>query len=301
MTSAISIGECMIELRPEADGRLRCSFAGDAYNTAVYLKRSAPSLDVAFLTATGDDSLSRTMHAAWRDESISDRLDFTIPGMRPALYLIETDAKGDRRFHYWRAESPARQWLRQLVQNGGVAALDEADLIYVSGISLAILSELDRKEAIGLLGTLKTKIAFDPNVRLALWPSAETARVAFEQMAAIAAILLPSRQDLEMLYGVADARVQIARIAALGAAEIALTLDESGCLVRDDYGIVGLPAELMVKIVDTSGAGDSFNGAYLAARLTGKPPAEAAREGLRLAARVIAGPGAIIPRDAGQR
>jgi 2-dehydro-3-deoxygluconokinase len=289
----------MIELRPEADGRLRRSFAGDAYNTAVYLKRSAPSLDVAFLTVTGDDSLSRTMRVAWRDESVSDRLAFAIPGTRPALYLIETDAKGDRRFHYWRGESPARQWLRQLVQNGGAAALDEADLIYVSGISLAILSELDRKEAITLLGTLKTKIAFDPNVRLALWPSTEAARVAFEQMAAIAAILLPSRQDLEMLYGIADAKAQIARVATLGAAEIALTSDESGCLVRGESGIVALPAESMVKIVDTSGAGDSFNGAYLAARLTGKPPVEAARDGLRLAARVIACPGAIIPQDAG--
>ena len=65
MTSAISIGECMVELRPVEDGHLRRSFAGDAYNTAVYLKRSAPDIDVAFLTATaevGDDVDPARLH-----------------------------------------------------------------------------------------------------------------------------------------------------------------------------------------------------------------------------------------------
>ena len=99
MTSAISIGECMVELRPVEDGHLRRSFAGDAYNTAVYLKRSAPDIDVAFLTATGDESLSNAMVDTWRGEGISDRLVFRIPGERPALYLIETNARGDRKFH----------------------------------------------------------------------------------------------------------------------------------------------------------------------------------------------------------
>ena len=50
-----------------------------------------------------------------------------------------------------------------------------------------------------------------------------------------------------------------------------------------------------MTVVDTSGAGDSFNGAYLAARLKGRTPSEAAREGLALAAKVVAQPGAIIP------
>jgi 2-dehydro-3-deoxygluconokinase len=189
----------MVELRPEADGRLRRAFAGDAYNTAVYLKRSAPAIDVAFLTVTGEEALSDAMRAAWRGEDIDDRLAFRIADARPALYLIETDAKGDRRFHYWRGESPARQWLQKLSQAGGAAALDGADLVYVSGISLAILSEEDRKDAIALLGSLKPRIAFDPNIRPALWSSLDAARETFAAMAGLASILLPSRQDLALL------------------------------------------------------------------------------------------------------
>jgi 2-dehydro-3-deoxygluconokinase len=49
-------------------------------------------------------------------------------------------------------------------------------------------------------------------------------------------------------------------------------------------------------VIDTSGAGDSFNGAYLAARLRGAPAQDAARAGLELAARVVAAPGAVISR-----
>lgn len=295
MSSAISIGECMVELRPVDDGHLRRGFAGDAYNTAVYLKRSAPEIDVAFLTATGDESLSDAMVGTWRSEGINDRLVFRIPGQRPALYLIETNAKGDRKFHYWRGETPAKEWLRLLLAAGGAEVLNKANLVYVSGISLAILNYADRQAAIELLASLKTKVAFDPNIRPALWKSMDEARHSFEAMAKLSSILLPSRQDYQLMYGMDDPDAQVRFTMTLTDAEIALTCDEDGCRLRDGDKIVALPTQA-VKVVDTSGAGDSFNGAYLAARLKGRTPLEAAKAGLEMAAKVVAQPGAIIPR-----
>ena len=295
MTSAICIGECMVELRPVDDGHLKRGFAGDAYNTAVYLKRSAPELEVAFLTATGDESLSNAMVETWRSEGISDRLTFRIPGERPALYLIETNAKGDRKFHYWRSETPAKEWLRLLLAAGGADLLNKSDLVYVSGISLAILSYADRQAAIELLGSVKTKVAFDPNIRPALWKSMDEARHTFEAMVKVASIVLPSRQDYQLMYGMDDPQSQIEFTATLTDAEIALTCDEDGCRLRVGDEIVALPTQA-VKVVDTSGAGDSFNGAYLAARLKGRDPRDAVKDGLALAAKVVAQPGAIIPR-----
>jgi 2-dehydro-3-deoxygluconokinase len=293
---AICIGECMVELRPVEDGHLRRGFAGDAYNTAVYLKRSAPEIEVAFLTATGDESLSDAMVETWRAEGISDRLVFRIPGERPALYLIETNAKGDRKFHYWRSETPAKEWLRLLMARGGADVLNDADLVYVSGISLAILSHADRQAAVQLLGSLKTRVAFDPNIRPALWKSMDEAKHTFEDMVKLSSIVLPSRQDYQLMYGMDDPQAQIEFTAMLTEGEIALTCDEDGCRLRMGETIVPLPTQA-VKVVDTSGAGDSFNGAYLAARLMGREPLEAARAGLALAARVVAQPGAIIPKD----
>jgi 2-dehydro-3-deoxygluconokinase len=295
MTTAICIGECMVELRPVDDGHLKRGFAGDAFNTAIYLKRSAPDVDVAFLTATGDESLSNAMVDTWRAEGLSDRLVFRIPGQRPALYLIETNEKGDRKFHYWRSETPAKEWLRLLLAAGGASVLDSADLVYVSGISLAILSYADRQAAIELLATVKTKIAFDPNIRPALWKSMDEARHCFEAMVKVASIVLPSRQDYQLMYDMDDPDEQIHFTAGLTQGEIALTCDADGCRLRADGKTVALPTQA-AKVVDTSGAGDSFNGAYLAARLRGEDAITAAKAGLALAAKVVAQPGAIIPR-----
>ena len=251
--------------------------------------------DVAFLTATGDEALSNAMVDTWRAEGLSDRLVFRIPGQRPALYLIETNEKGDRKFHYWRSETPAKEWLRLLLAAGGAGLLDSADLVYVSGISLAILSYADRQAAIELLGTVKTRVAFDPNIRPALWKSMDEAKHSFEAMVRLSSIVLPSRQDYQLMYGMDDPDEQIHFTAGLTEGEIALTCDEDGCRLRADGRTVALPTQA-VKVVDTSGAGDSFNGAYLAARLRGEDAMTAAKAGLALAAKVVAQPGAIIPR-----
>ena len=253
MTGAICIGECMVELRPVADGYLKRGFAGDAYNTAVYLKRSAHDIDVAFLTATGDESLSQAMVETWREEGISDRLVYRIPGQRPALYLIETNEKGDRKFHYWRSETPAKEWLRLLLAAGGADILNKARLVYISGISLAILSYADRQAAVALLGSLKTRVAFDPNIRPALWKSMDEAKHTFEGMAKCASIVLPSRQDYQLMYGLDNPDEQIHFTAGLTEGEIALTCDEQGCRLRAQGRTVALPSQA-TTVVDTSGA-----------------------------------------------
>ena len=295
MTSVICIGECMVELSPAGPGLMNQGFAGDAYNTAVYLKRALPDAEVRFLTATGCDPLSQAMRAAWRAEGIDDSLAFVVADRRPAIYLIETDEAGDRRFHYWRSDSAARLWLQRLRAAGGASLLQGADLIYVSGISLAILPDEDRQAAMDLLGGLKgrVRLAFDPNLRPSLWSSLPEAAAVFEAFAKRADILLPSRQDLDAFYGPTSARAHLDRLTALGADEIVLTCEGDEALVFDGeaHGLQPPPA----KVLDTSGGGDSFNGAYLAARLRGDSPVQAARAGLALAARVVEQRGALIP------
>jgi 2-dehydro-3-deoxygluconokinase len=351
MTRVVCIGECMVELRPVGEGLFRRGVAGDVYNTAVYLKRQAPRMDVQFATVTGADPLSEAMRDAWREEGIGEELAVADPDRGPGLYLIETDAAGERSFHYWRGESAARGWARALASQAG--ALDGADLVYLSGISLAILTPEDRQRALALLQDLRggqTRLAFDPNLRPALWGDLGEARRAFELMAGLADILLPSRQDLQLLYGEADSGLLANRLIDLGAREFAITAEAGPCIVYDSRcsppggavpprrsaagrckgrrvserpggrlrGLKGAGAEAfnplrpsatspcgggseltriaaprVAAVVDTSGAGDSFNGAYLAARLRGESAPSAARAGLELAANVVTRPGAI--------
>ena len=285
MIRAYCAGECMVELRAAGEGLLRQGFAGDSYNTAIYLKRSAPEVRVHYVTATGPDPLSQSMRAAWREEGIEDDLAFIAPDRRPGLYMIELDAKGERRFHYWRGESAAKRWLAELTASG-LGVLEGADLFYLSGISLAILSPAERREALALLDALRGKvgkIAFDPNYRPALWGSRQDAVEMVREAVARADIFLPSSEDMEALFGGGDAP-------ACG--ETAMTAEGARCRVDGAW----VQGALAARVVDTSGAGDSFNGAYLAARLQGKTPQEAARAGLALAAKVVGQPGAVIPR-----
>ncbi len=299
MTRAICIGECMVELRRSAAGELAHGFAGDAYNTAVYLKRSAPEVDVQFLTVLGEDPFSLAMRGAWRAEGVGDALAYVSPHRRPGLYLIETDEAGERRFHYWRSESAARGWLRELRSHGGENVLVGADLVYLSGISLAILTPADRSAALDMLRRLSGRvgrIAFDPNYRPALWSSARAAQEATDEAIAAADIVLPSGEDLERLYGPKDPEAQLRLLREKGAREVALTATDSRCAVQTETPawVTGPRAQ---TVIDTSGAGDSFNGGYLAARLRGASAEDAARAGLALAARVVSAPGAIIPKS----
>lgn len=294
----IAIGECMVELREAGEGRYARGFAGDAYNTAVYLKRTAPAVGVAFLTATGEGELSRAMRSAWADEGIDAALAYVAPGLEPGLYMIELDGRGERAFHYWRSTSAARRWLRQLEADGGADLLAGADLIFLSGISLAILPAEDRARAIGLLRSLKGrvgKIALDLNVRPALWEGLNEARATLATTMGLADIVRSSREDAELLFAATTPSAQMQALRATGAGEIVLTQDADGCLVMTGGEVTAIQPPHDVKVVDTTGAGDCFNGVYLARRLIGDGPVAAAQAALAVAALKVGAPGAIVP------
>jgi 2-dehydro-3-deoxygluconokinase len=297
LTRVICIGECMVELRATGADTFARGYGGDVYNTAVYLKRSLPEARVQFLSATGDDALSRAMREVWRAEGIDDALAFTVNGGTPGLYLIENDAFGERRFHYWRGSSAARGWLALLLDRDE-RMLWGADAVYLSGIALAILSAADRRRAIELLRRLRPhvgRIAFDPNVRMALWETAQIANATVEAALSTADVALPSTDDVRILSGIEDPVGQITLLQELGVREIALTLGADGCMTADGAVRTRLPAPAVDIVTDTSGAGDAFNGAYLASRLGGAAVVESARSGLLLGSRVVTHAGAIVP------
>lgn len=303
MIRVASIGECMIELRHRSTAALDLAYGGDTLNTAVYLARLTRGRDVRvdYVTALGDDFYSDGMLAMWRSEGLATDLVARLKGRLPGLYTIRTDARGERTFTYWRSAAAARDMLRDGRAEQVAAAVEDYDLLYLSGITLSILDPPQRAALLAIADRVRAhggRVAFDSNYRPVGWPSAEAARAAFEDMLARVDIALPTLDDEQALSGVKDARECAERLRRCGVAEIAIKLGERGCFMSATNFTGEIAAEPVDRVVDSTAAGDSFNAGYLASRLLGADPAEAARLGNRLAARVIAHPGAIIPAEA---
>lgn len=299
------IGECMIELqRAQGGGTAQAMdyrFGGDTLNAAVYLARlvDASRHRIAYVTALGTDGLSDDMAASWQAEGIDISSVQRLADKLPGMYLIETDADGERRFHYWRSDSAARHWLRGPQAPAILTQLAQAPYVYLSGISLAILSPADRDLLLATLAQCRAnggQIVFDNNYRPRLWEGAQVAAEVYHRVLQLSSLALLTLDDEEALYGPASAEQVIARTSALGVAEIVLKRGGQPCIVWRDGEAREVAAPPVEKVVDTTAAGDSFGAAYFAARLAGKPPVDAALAGHRLAGCVIGQRGAIIAR-----
>lgn len=285
------IGEAMVELnidrRPEQIG-----FAGDTLNTAVYLARAlGPGHEVGFVSVLGRDVLSDRMTAFIAAEGVATRGIARHPQRLPGIYAIAVDEKGERSFSYWRDQSAARTLFEH-----GFAALDGCDLLYLSGITLAILPPPVRAALLDRLAQGPGRVVFDSNYRPRLWESVEAARAAIGAALRLAWAALPSVDDEMALFGDADAAAVLARLRGWGVTRGALKRGAAGALPLDPLVIApDFPAA--AQVVDTTAAGDSFNGAWLGAVLTGTPEAEALARAHAQALEVIARPGAITPRQ----
>jgi 2-dehydro-3-deoxygluconokinase len=288
----------MIEFSAARDGLFARGFGGDTLNTAVYLARLG--VDTSYVTALGDDALSQAMLTAWRAEGVRTDEVLRVAGRVPGLYMIERDPRGERSFLYWRDRAPAREFFDR-ADDTALERISRFDWLYLSGISLSLYGERGRARLRELLTAARGRggrIAFDGNYRPRGWNDAQAARHAFNDILPLVDLALPTLEDEQALFADADAAACLARLKAHGINEVVIKRGPLGCLVGTGSPPMEIPPPRIVQPVDTTAAGDSFNAAYLAARIFGASPEEAARAGHRLACAVIMSPGAIIAREA---
>ncbi|MDR7032819.1 sugar kinase [Mesorhizobium sp. BE184] len=290
-----AIGECMIELSGGSDGNWRMGFAGDTFNTLWALSALTDG-PATYVSAFGDDPFSRNQIAFFKAHGIGIGASPVIAGARPGLYAI-TLTGAERSFTYWRNDAAAKQLASQ--PDSLTKSLQNQSLVYFSGITLAILDAPARKTlmtAIAAARAAGSRIAFDPNYRPRLWQSRDEAQAAITEALAVTDIALPTFPDEQMLFGDGAPQETAARLAA-HVGEVVVKNGEDAALVVGDGGTAAVPAVTVASPVDTTGAGDSFNGGYLAARLAGHAPAEAARRAHRVAAAVVQVRGALASAD----
>lgn len=298
MPNFLSIGECMIELASLGGDLMRRGFAGDTFNTAWYAEAFKPEgWTVDYFTALGDDRTSTEMLDFMQAAGVGTRHVRRLPGRAPGLYMIHLD-QGERSFSYWRSASAARK----LADDGAAlaTAIDSADIIYFSGITLAILPPEGRTSLLSLARAARRNgktVAFDPNVRPRLWSGKEEMLATVAEAAGAACIVLPGFDDEAAHFGDGSIAETIGRYRHLGARDVVVKDGARGTTLAIGEEQIHVPAHPAGDVVDTTSAGDSFNGGYLMRLAAGETPEAAARFASRLASAVIGHPGALISCD----
>ena len=292
----VSVGECMVELSGAGQGLWRQAFAGDTFNTAWYLRALMPAdAQVDYLTCVGQDAISQAIVDFIAGAGIGTGCISRHPTRAPGLYMIDLK-DGERSFTYWRDSSAARCLADD--PDHLARCLLGADLVYFSGITLAILTPDRRRDLLAALAASGARVAFDSNMRLRLWSDADEMRDWIMKAAAVAHIALPSFDEESQYFGDADPARTAARYRDAGVAEVLVKNGGGDMLGIDAEGRSHpLPCPERIAPVDTTGAGDSFNGGYLSARLAGQDMEQAVARGHATAAEVIRRPGALIDPD----
>jgi 2-dehydro-3-deoxygluconokinase len=300
----IAIGECMLEVQANGFGPCVLSYGGDTFNTSVYLRRcaSVKDIEVNYATGLGVDPLSQQLKQAWQGLGINLSAVETIEGKLPGMYLIETDDKGERSFHFWRENSAARAYF-QATETALEKAASHFDCIYFSGISLAILDEASRKRLFAMLQKVRAtgcRVVFDNNFRPKLWPNRKLAQSVYLEAFAACHTAMITLDDHQAVFDCATLEEALLHAQSLAIPEVVIKRGATNTLVRQENTVewISIATQHVQQVIDTTAAGDSFAAGYLSRRLCGKNAEIAAAFGNALAARVIQHRGALIPMEA---
>lgn len=304
MAKIAAIGEVMVELSPFPTANnndreiMALSFAGDTYNTSVYMSRLG--LATEYVTQLGDDPYSQQIIQRMQNENIGTNLVKQIPGRSPGLYIIRNKPDGEREFFYWRKEAPARE-LFNTPESADVLykSLSSFDCIYLSGITLAIIGETSRQILYKTLQQLRAagvRIAFDSNYRPRLWRDKNEAQQAMLSIMQYTDIALLTLDDEQLLWGDDSVSGCKQRYAQFHLGELVLKRGADDAIIITPDAEIRIPVPPVAGVVDTTGAGDTFNAGYLAGRLMDKSLEDSAKQAIHCAGIIIRYRGAIIDK-----
>ena len=293
MLDLISLGECMIEFYCDGSiskaAHFHKAYGGDTLNTVVAAARLGSR--TGFISKFGEDPFAPYLYEEIAAEGVDLACCPAVQGFN-GLYLIALGEKGQREFTYYRTGSAAATLGPEELDAGYIRS---ARILHASGISQAISRSCRSavRRAFQIAREAGVRTSYDPNFRPKLWSSNE-AREALEEILPSTDIFLPSSPDeTRQLLNTADAREIDGWARERGAQIVVIKEGEGGCVVVED----GMPRRVQspsdIRVVDTSGAGDAFNGGFLHGLLRGLATLEAAELGAITAALKIQGRGEI--------
>lgn len=269
-------------------------FGGDTSNAAIAAARAGAR--TAYLTRVGADTFGHALLDLWKREGVDTSAVERDPNAPTGIYFVTHGAAGHE-FSYLRAGSAASRMTPSWLVEPSLPArvIQSAAILHLSAISLAIsLHACDAAfAAMALARKSGTRVSFDSNLRLKLWPLAR-AQACIAHAVTLSDIFLPSLEDMVTLTGLSDPDRIVDWGHAHGAATVVLKLGAEGALVSDGAKRVRVAGKT-VKLVDATGAGDCFCGNLLARMALGDDVFAAAHYANAAAALAVQGYGAVEP------
>lgn len=290
----LALGEALIEFVELPDRRngkpiYQQGFGGDTSNAMIAAARQGAK--TGYLSAVGGDPFGDELIGLWNREGVATDGVMVRPQDPTGIYFVQPHPSG-RRFSYARRGSAASLYSADDLPEKAIA---EARILHVSALSQAISPHMREavRRAAEIARANDTLVSYDTNLRLNLWPL-EEARQVVGDFLPLADIVLPSDDEIEQILGLSDPGAIIEHLHATGAQQVVLKRGAQGALVSEGGQRVEIAAPSVVA-VDSTGAGDSFAGAYLAYWLETGDAVYAATQAVKVAAGTVSGYGAIDP------
>jgi 2-dehydro-3-deoxygluconokinase len=291
----IAIGEPMLEFNAEEEGALSevgrfvVGWGGDTSNFCIAASRAGSR--VGYLTRLGEDEFGESFLNLWQREGIDVSRIVKDPDAFTAAYFISRKGR-QHYFTYFRRDSAASRMTPGFLPKDYIAG---AKLLHVSGISQAISqSACDTVfAAMGIARAAGRLVSYDPNFRPKLWPL-DRARAVIHETCRQADLIFPSLDDARQLTGLTTAEEIAKFYFGLGPKVVVIKLGAEGALLATAEGLRTFPP-YKIDSIDMSGAGDTFDGAFVAGYLAGRPVQECMRFANAAAAITTSGLGCVTP------
>jgi len=294
-TKICSIGECMIEITNTYNNNFQQSFAGDTLNFCSYLNKK--NFNVDYLSSVGKSEINKDFFNLLKSKKISKKLIHIHPHNETGLYLIKNDKNGEKNFYYWRDNSAAKNYLNELNYKKLEIILKKYHYIYFSGITLSIISKNKQKDFCNLIKKLKeynVKIIFDLNIRIKRWPNKKHLNASINLFLPFIDILFSTGEDMKNWKN-NDNLSFFKKFIKCNKINHAIFRKNASL----NYAILGgqiykIVNKVNKKIVDSSGAGDGYNAAYISEFLTSRDVNCSLKAGHLLGSKIVMKKGAII-------
>lgn len=289
----VALGEAMVEFNqsdPHSPRQFLQGFGGDTSNAIVAAARQGAR--TAYLTRLGDDAFGEMLLALWRSESVSTDGVAIDAGLSTGLYFVTHGPRGHA-FSYARAGSAASRMQPSQVPQ---SLIRQSRFLHVSGISQAISESATDAVFAAIDGAraAQVQVAYDPNVRLRLWPAAR-AKAIITRTLPLCDWFLPSLEDVQWLSGLSEPQAVLDWCHEQGALQVVLKMGGQGVWLSIKGGLRRHWPAHAVTVVDATGAGDCFDGAFLARMAQGDEVTQAIAYANAAAALTTQGYGAVAP------